>query len=222
MSCFSAAKLFFAYGLGNGMNFPMSVGATAILYPDRPTPDVVQAMMKEHNPRSSSACRRSMRRCWHPQHDRGAGSSRLRLCVSAGEALPEDIGNALAGKDRHARSSTASARPRCCTSSSRTARASALWHLRHARSDYEARLSMTTARPCAPGEIGELVDQAGRRRLTATGTSASSRGTFAGSGRTRATSTASTSTAATSTADAPTTCSRSAASGCRRSRSSWP
>src|SRR5437868_4814371 len=38
---FSAAKLFFAYGLGNGMSFPMSVGATAVLLPDRPTPQAV-------------------------------------------------------------------------------------------------------------------------------------------------------------------------------------
>lgn len=37
--CFSAAKLFFAYGLGNGLTFPMSVGATTILMGERPTPD---------------------------------------------------------------------------------------------------------------------------------------------------------------------------------------
>ncbi|MFM7532334.1 MAG: benzoate-CoA ligase family protein [Rubrivivax sp.] len=37
--CFSAAKLFFAYGLGNGLSFPMSVGATTILMAERPTPD---------------------------------------------------------------------------------------------------------------------------------------------------------------------------------------
>ena len=39
--CFSAAKLFFAYGLGNGLTFPMSVGATTLLMPERPTPDAV-------------------------------------------------------------------------------------------------------------------------------------------------------------------------------------
>ena len=37
--CFSAAKLFFAYGLGNALSFPMSVGATTILMPERPTPE---------------------------------------------------------------------------------------------------------------------------------------------------------------------------------------
>jgi benzoate-CoA ligase len=39
--CFSAAKLFFAYGLGNALTFPMSVGATTLLMPERPTPEAV-------------------------------------------------------------------------------------------------------------------------------------------------------------------------------------
>ena len=39
--CFSAAKLFFAYGLGNALTFPMSVGATALLMAERPTPEAV-------------------------------------------------------------------------------------------------------------------------------------------------------------------------------------
>ena len=39
--CFSAAKLFFAYGLGNALTFPLSVGATVLLMPERPTPDAV-------------------------------------------------------------------------------------------------------------------------------------------------------------------------------------
>ena len=39
--CYSVAKLFFAYGLGNAMTFPLMVGATTILSPDRPTPDGV-------------------------------------------------------------------------------------------------------------------------------------------------------------------------------------
>jgi 4-hydroxybenzoate-CoA ligase len=47
---YSAAKLFFAYGLGNGMSFPMSVGATAVLLPDRPTPQAVFAVLKREQP----------------------------------------------------------------------------------------------------------------------------------------------------------------------------
>ena len=47
---FSAAKLFFAYGLGNAMSFPMSVGATAVLLPERPTPEVVFRTLKQYQP----------------------------------------------------------------------------------------------------------------------------------------------------------------------------
>ena len=46
--CYSVAKLFFAYGLGNAMTFPMSAGATTILLADRPTPDGVAALLRKH------------------------------------------------------------------------------------------------------------------------------------------------------------------------------
>src|ERR1700737_532533 len=46
----SAAKLFFAYGLGNALTFPMSVGATTILNSERPTPAVMFALMNKYNP----------------------------------------------------------------------------------------------------------------------------------------------------------------------------
>ncbi len=47
---FSAAKAFHAYGLGNSMTFPMAVGATAVLLPDRPTPDAVLDTMRRCQP----------------------------------------------------------------------------------------------------------------------------------------------------------------------------
>ena len=47
---FSAAKLFFSYGMGNAMAFPMSVGASAVLLPDRPTPEAVLATIRRHRP----------------------------------------------------------------------------------------------------------------------------------------------------------------------------
>ena len=47
---YSAAKLFFAYGLGNGMTFPFYVGATAVVLAGRPTPDAVMALLREHRP----------------------------------------------------------------------------------------------------------------------------------------------------------------------------
>jgi 4-hydroxybenzoate-CoA ligase len=90
---FSAAKLFFSYGMGNALAFPMSVGASTVLWPNRPTADVVFEIMRRHQPTvfygvptlyASLLARKEMAR--------GAGSSRLRLCVSAGEALPAALG----------------------------------------------------------------------------------------------------------------------------------
>src|SRR5262249_17847709 len=90
---FSAPKLFFAYGLGNAMSFPMSVGATAVLLPQRPTAEAVLATIPRHNP----TLLYGLPSPYAPLLARedlggGAGSSRLRLCVSAGEALPPHIG----------------------------------------------------------------------------------------------------------------------------------
>src|SRR5437870_4268198 len=47
---FSAAKLFFAYGLGNAGYFPMAVGAQSVLYPHRPTPEGVFEVLASHRP----------------------------------------------------------------------------------------------------------------------------------------------------------------------------
>src|SRR5712671_4035201 len=46
----SAAKLFFAYGLGNALTFPMSVGATTVLNAERPTPALMFALMNKYDP----------------------------------------------------------------------------------------------------------------------------------------------------------------------------
>jgi 4-hydroxybenzoate-CoA ligase len=90
---FSAAKLFFAYGLGNAMSFPMSVGATAVLWPQRPTPDAVFDIMRSHRPTLFYAVPTLYATLLaHKEVCRGAGSDRLRLCISAGEALPVHIG----------------------------------------------------------------------------------------------------------------------------------
>jgi 4-hydroxybenzoate-CoA ligase len=90
---FSAAKLFFSYGMGNAMAFPMSVGATTVLLPHRPTPDSVFEIMRRHRPTifyGVPTLYASM--LAHKDMARGAGSDRLRLAVSAGEALPSDLG----------------------------------------------------------------------------------------------------------------------------------
>jgi 4-hydroxybenzoate-CoA ligase len=93
---FSAAKLFFAYGLGNGMSFPLSVGATTILLAERPTPESVFRTMAEHRPTifcGVPTLYTAMLAALATSKGPIDGCARLRLCVSAGEALPADIGN---------------------------------------------------------------------------------------------------------------------------------
>lgn len=90
---YSAAKLFFAYGLGNGMSFPMSVGATTILYPARPTPDAVLGILKQYQPSIYCGVPTLYAALLaHPDCSREKASTRLRRCLSAGEALPEEVG----------------------------------------------------------------------------------------------------------------------------------
>ncbi|MEM8973776.1 MAG: benzoate-CoA ligase family protein, partial [Pseudomonadota bacterium] len=90
---FSAAKLFFAYGLGNGMTFPMAVGATAVLFPGRPTPDSVGEILDTHKPTIFYGVPTLYAAMLAAFGDKGLpGTERLRMCVSAGEALPQDIG----------------------------------------------------------------------------------------------------------------------------------
>jgi 4-hydroxybenzoate-CoA ligase len=90
---FSAAKLFFAYGMGNAMSFPLSVGATTALWPQRPTPEAIFDIMRKHRPTIFYGVPSLYTALLaHKDIGPGAGSDRLRLCISAGEALPAHIG----------------------------------------------------------------------------------------------------------------------------------
>ena len=130
---YSAAKLFFAYGLGNGMTFPFYVGATTVVLAGRPTPEAVMALLREHRPTifygvptlygamlaqpriedgpaargqgdaSAAGGGVAQGRDGGASSDaRSAGGGRgrdgrplrLRIAVSAGEALPAEIGAA--------------------------------------------------------------------------------------------------------------------------------
>jgi benzoate-CoA ligase family protein len=89
---YSAAKLFFAYGLGNAGYFPMSVGAQSVLYPGRPTPDVVFDLVARHRPTIFFGVPTLYAAMLAAKEGaRPLDLSSLRLCVSAGEALPADL-----------------------------------------------------------------------------------------------------------------------------------
>jgi len=90
---FSAAKLFFAYGLGNGMTFPMSVGAAAVLFAGRPTPDAMADVLTRFEPTIFCGVPTLYAAMLaHYVASGSAPSAPLRRCISAGEALPADVG----------------------------------------------------------------------------------------------------------------------------------
>jgi 4-hydroxybenzoate-CoA ligase/benzoate-CoA ligase len=92
---YSAAKLFFAYGLGNAMTFPLRVGATAVLFHGRPTPGAVMEIMAKHRPTVFFGVPTLYAALLAEEASAPvSGSSRLRLCISAGEALSEVVGSA--------------------------------------------------------------------------------------------------------------------------------
>ena len=90
--CYSVAKLFFAYGLGNALTFPMSVGATTVLLPHRPTPDLVAEILKKHQITIFYAVPTFYAGFLASPAAPQRGELKIRRCVSAGEALPPDVG----------------------------------------------------------------------------------------------------------------------------------
>jgi 4-hydroxybenzoate-CoA ligase len=93
--CLSAAKLFFAYGLGNALTFPMSVGASTVLNSERPTPAVMFALMNKYHPTIFFGVPTLFSAMLNDETlKRERCGNLLRVCTSAGEALPESVGNA--------------------------------------------------------------------------------------------------------------------------------
>jgi benzoate-CoA ligase len=89
---FSAAKLFFAYGLGNALTFPFSVGATAVLMAERPTPAAVAKRLVEQRVTIFYGVPTLYSLMLSGSELPPKQQLSLRLCVSAGEALPEELG----------------------------------------------------------------------------------------------------------------------------------
>lgn len=100
---FSAAKLFFAYGLGNNLYFPFNVGATAILHPGRPTPDKIFEVLATGRPSifyGVPTLYAAMLQMADAEEEAGGSHGpapldqalkTVRICVSAGESLPAPI-----------------------------------------------------------------------------------------------------------------------------------
>lgn len=88
--CYSVARLFFAYGLGNAGYFPLSCGATTILSPDRPEPAGIYANIERHRPTLffSVPSNYAALLAHHQQDGKEFDLSSIRHAISAGESLP--------------------------------------------------------------------------------------------------------------------------------------
>jgi benzoate-CoA ligase family protein len=89
---FSVSKLYFAYGLGNGMYFPFFFGASTLLYPDRPRPDHVAQLVTQYRPTVFFAVP-TFYAALLREAEQGlkVDFSSIRIAVSAGESLPAEI-----------------------------------------------------------------------------------------------------------------------------------
>src|SRR6185503_13191828 len=90
---FSSSRLPFAYGLGNCLTFPLLNGATTILCREKPSPDIIARIFTEHRPTIFFGVPVIYNLLLeHHRSSRKLDLSSLRLCVSAGEALPAYLG----------------------------------------------------------------------------------------------------------------------------------
>jgi benzoate-CoA ligase len=89
--CFSAAKFFFAYGLGNSLSFPLMAGATTVVMAERPTPDAVFKRLTERKPTIFYGVPTLYAAMLASPAFPAKADLNLRICVSAGEALPPQI-----------------------------------------------------------------------------------------------------------------------------------
>ncbi len=153
---FSAAKLFFAYGLGNGLTFPLAVGATTVLMAERPTPAAVFARLLRHRPTIFYGVPTLFAALLASPDLPPRGALSVRVCTSAGEALPADIGrrwtehfgveilDGLGSTEMlHIFLSNRPGSVRYGSSG-------------HPVPGYELRIVGDDGRPVAPGEVGEL------------------------------------------------------------------
>ena len=84
--CFSASKLFFAYGLGNSLYFPFRFGASTVLWPDRPEPEKILQVIEKYRPTFFFSVPTLYARLLRVEKKHDLSS--LRVCLSSGEPLP--------------------------------------------------------------------------------------------------------------------------------------
>ena len=177
---YSAAKLFFAYGLGNALTFPLSVGATTVLLPSRPTPADVFRILKDFKPSIFYGVPTLYAALLADPARPRKGEIALRVCASAGEALPAEIGQRWTAEYGceildgigstemlHIFLSNRPGKVRYGTTG-------------QAVPGYELRIVGDDGRECGPGEIGELQIKGPSAALMYWNNRAKTKSTFAG------------------------------------------
>lgn len=177
---FSAAKLFFAYGLGNALTFPMSVGATTVLLPTRPTPGDVFHVLRKFQPTIFYGVPTLYAALLADASRPKKAELKLRVCTSAGEALPADIGERWTAEYGceildgigstemlHIFLSNRPGQVRYGTTG-------------QAVPGYQLRIVGDDGQPCGPGEIGELQISGPSAALMYWNNRAKTKSTFAG------------------------------------------
>lgn len=177
---FSAAKLFFAYGLGNALSFPLSVGATVVLMAERPTPEAVFKRLTERQPTVFFGVPTLYASMMAAPTLPAPESLRLRRCTSAGEALPREIGEKF---DAHFGCPILDGIG--STEMLHIFLSNRVDALRYGTSGrpvpgYALQLLDEQSRPVADGEIGELFVQGDSSALMYWGNREKSRNTFLG------------------------------------------
>ena len=216
---FSVPKMFFAYGIGNTMFFPFSVGATTVLEPRRPTPDVVRERLEQTRPTLFFGVPTFYAALTQSDVPAEAFGS-VRMCASAGEALPAPLQRRFTDRfgvdildgigSTEALHIFLSNRPGDIHPGTTGRRGPGL----RARAPRRPR-----AAPCPTASRARCTSRASRSR-SATGTAPRPPGRCSrASGWSPATPTSATTRATTSASAATATCSRPAASGSRPARS---
>jgi benzoate-CoA ligase len=177
---YSAAKLFFAYGLGNALTFPMAVGATTILLPTRPTPADVFGVLKKYRPTIFYGVPTLFAALLADPGRPGRDELSLRVCTSAGEALPAEIGKRWTAEyGCEILDGIGSTEMLHIFLSNRPG------EVRYGTTGrevpgYELRIVADDGRECGPGEIGELQIKGPSAALMYWNNRAKTKATFAG------------------------------------------
>jgi benzoate-CoA ligase family protein len=87
----SAPKLFFGYATGTNLMFPFAVGATAVLFPEKATPERLFELIERHRPTVLTSVPTMINKMVEYPESAARDLSSLRVCISAGEALPPEL-----------------------------------------------------------------------------------------------------------------------------------